>query len=112
MEVTHDDRAVEDGSVPVFTVAVGLVAAIVIVIGGSLAGAAAPASSGRLWSVPTVPVAPRTDLVVTLSLFYGGMIVLVRSWLRLRHHVLRRGLTASVVVVVAAILRNWLQEAA
>jgi hypothetical protein len=74
-----------------------------IVVGGSLAGAAAPGASGRLWSVPTVPVSPRTDLVVALSLFYGGMIVLIRSWLRLRRAVLRDGVTGAIVVMVAVI---------
>lgn len=74
-----------------------------MVVGGTLAGAAAPGASGRLWSVPTVPVSPRADLLVALTLFYAGMIVLVRSWLRLRRHVLRQGLTAAVVVGVAVI---------
>ncbi len=72
-----------------------------MVLGGSLAGAAAPGASGRLWSVPTVPVSPRADLLVALTLFYAGMIVLVRSWLRLRRQVFRRGLAAGVVVAVA-----------
>ena len=89
--------------VPLGTVALGLVATTIIVIGGSLAGAAAPGESGRLWSVPTVPVRPRIDLVVALSLFYGGMIVLVRSWFRLRRLVLQRSLSGALVVLVAVV---------
>ncbi len=89
--------------VPSVTVALGFLAGLTVVVGGSLAGAAAPGESGRLWSVPTVPVRPRADLVVALSLFYGGMIVLVRSWFRLRRLVLDRGLGVAVVVAIAAI---------
>ena len=88
---------------PVGTAVVGLLGTMTMVIGGTLAGAAAPGASGRLWSVPTVPVSPRADLLVALTLFYAGMIVLVRSWLRLRRHVLRQGLAAAVVVGVAVI---------
>ena len=90
-------------SVPVGTAVLGLIATATIVLGGSLAGAAAPGASGRLWAVPAVPVSPRADLVVALSLFYGGMIVLIRAWLRLRRAVLRDGLTAGIVVMVAVI---------
>lgn len=97
------DEARRPRSFPFATAAVGLLGTITIVLGGSLAGAAAPGASGRLWSVPTVPVSPRTDLVVALSLFYAGMIVLVRSWLRLRRQVLERGLAAGLVVAVAVI---------
>ncbi len=97
------EAAAADGGFPTITVAVGLIATLTIVIGGSLAGASAPGASGRLWSVPTVPVSPRTDLVVALSLFYGGMIVFVRSWFRLRRQVLERGLGVGAVVVVAVI---------
>lgn len=85
------------------TALAGLLGTMTMVVGGTLAGAAAPGASGRLWSVPTVPVSPRADLLVALTLFYAGMIVLVRSWLRLRRHVLRQGLAATVVVGVAII---------
>lgn len=88
---------------PLGTAGLGFLGTFTMVVGGTLAGAAAPGASGRLWSVPTVPVSPRTDLVVALTLFYAGMIVLVRSWLRLRRHVLRQGLSAAVVVGVAVI---------
>lgn len=81
----------------------GLVAALSIVVGGALAGAAAPGGSGRLWSVPAVPVRPVMSLVPALGMFYGGLIVLVRCWLLLRRHQLTFGLTrlalAAVVVV-------------
>lgn len=50
-----------------------------------------------------MPVSPRTDLLVALTLFYAGMIVLVRSWLRLRRQVLAQGLAAGIVVVIAVI---------
>lgn len=88
---------------PVGTAVVGLLGTVTMVVGGTLAGAAAPGASGRLWSVPTVPVSPRADLLVALTLFYAGMIVLVRSWLRLRRQVLRQGLAAVIVVAVAVI---------
>ena len=86
--------------------ALGFFGALSVVIGGALAGAASPAEAGRLWSVPTVPVRPVTGLVPALFAFYGGLIVLVRSWLLLRRHQLTHGLdirSFSVIVVIWAI---------
>lgn len=63
-------------------------ATTVVVIGGILAGGA---SSGRgidWWGVPAIPVEPSINLAVALSLFYGGLILLVRAWVKLRRWVL------------------------
>lgn len=88
----------------VLLAAVGFVGSLCLVMGGALAGAAAPGSSGRLWSVPTVPVRPVVGLIPALFLFYGGLIILVRSWLLLRRHQLTHGLT---LVSLAAIVVVW-----
>ncbi len=84
-------------------------------IGGVLAGASNSGSGGQLWGVPAIPVEPSINLALALSLFYGGMILLVRAWVQLRRWVLlqttssdmaeRQGRTPrSVGVVVAAVL--------
>lgn len=87
----------------VLLAAIGFLGSLCVVVGGALAGAAAPDSAGRLWSVPTVPVRPAVSLLPALFLFYGGLIVLVRSWLLLRRHQLAHGLSlfalAAIVVV-------------
>ena len=88
----------------VLLAAVGFVGSLCLVMGGALAGAAAPGSSGRLWSVPTVPVRPVVGLIPALFLFYGGLIILVRSWLLLRRHQLTHGLT---LLSLAAIVLVW-----
>lgn len=80
----------------------GFVAAVALVVGGALAGAAAPSTSGRLWSVPTVPVRPILGLVPALLLFYGGLIGLVRAWLLLRRHHLRAGLSLGGLTLILA----------
>jgi hypothetical protein len=80
--------------------ALGFVASVMVVIGGSMAGASAPNGSGRLWSVPAIPVAPRGDIVPALVAYYGGLIVLVRAWLLLRRHHLTNGLAVPAVVLV------------
>ncbi len=90
----------------VIIAALGFLGALSVVIGGGLAGAAAPGEAGRLWSVPTVPVRPVMGLVPALFLFYGGLIVLVRSWLLLRRHKLTHGLdirSFAVIVVLWAL---------
>lgn len=81
----------------------GLIGALLVVVGGALAGAAAPGASGRLWSVPTIPVRPAVGLVPALFLFYGGMIVLVRSWLLLRRHQLTHGLSLLALTVIVVV---------
>ncbi len=82
----------------------GFIAALSVVVGGALAGAANPGQAGRLWSVPTVPVRPAMGLVPALFMFYGGLIVLVRSWLLLRRHQLTHGLS---LVALATIVAVW-----
>jgi hypothetical protein len=83
--------------------ALGFFGALSVVIGGGLAGAASPAEAGRLWSVPTVPVRPVMGLVPALFMFYGGLIVLVRSWLLLRRHQLTHGLDVRSFAVIVVI---------
>lgn len=85
------------------TLFLGLIGTSVLVVGGALAGAVAPEASGRFWSVPTVPVRPRIDLVPALAMFYGGLILLVRAWLRLRRECLRRDASVAAVVLVAVV---------
>jgi hypothetical protein len=88
----------------VFIGVLGLLGALLVVVGGALAGAASPGEQGRLWSVPTVPVHPAGGLVPALAMFYGGLIVLVRSWLLLRRHQLTHGLS---LLALAAIVIAW-----
>ncbi|MEM9653053.1 MAG: polyprenol phosphomannose-dependent alpha 1,6 mannosyltransferase MptB [Actinomycetota bacterium] len=81
----------------------GFLAALLVVVGGSLAGAAAPGEAGRLWSVPTIPVTPRIDIVPALIAYYGGLIILVRAWLLLRRYHLTSGLSVWAVAMVVLI---------
>lgn len=81
----------------------GFFAALAVVMGGALAGAAAPGEAGRLWSVPTVPVRPIASLLPVLFLFYGGLIGLVRAWLLLRRHLLTYGLSLLAFGMILAI---------
>ncbi|MGI9617044.1 MAG: polyprenol phosphomannose-dependent alpha 1,6 mannosyltransferase MptB [Acidimicrobiales bacterium] len=83
--------------------ALGFFGALCVVIGGALSGAAAPGEAGRLWSVPTVPVRPVMGLIPALFLFYGGLVVLVRSWLLLRRHQLTHGLDVRSFAVIVVI---------
>ncbi len=87
--------------------AVGFLATVLVVLGGSLAGAADPDGSWTLWSVPAIPVTPATDLAPALAAYYGGLIILVRAWLSLRRRHLMEpdgsGLGVWAVVAVAAI---------
>jgi hypothetical protein len=81
----------------------GFLAALLVVVGGSLAGAAAPGGAGRLWSVPAIPVTPRIDIVPALIAYYGGLIILVRAWLLLRRYHLTSGLSVGAVAMVVLI---------
>ena len=85
------------------TSALGFAAAVLVVVGGALAGAAAPGDAWRLWSVPAIPVRPSIDLVPALVAYYGGLIILVRAWLLLRRHHLTGGLDVTTVVLVVVI---------
>ncbi len=89
---------------PVWPAVLGFVGSLCLVMGGALAGAADPGGSGRLWSVPTVPVRPAVDLIPALFLFYGGLILLVRAWLQLRRHSLTHGLS---VLTLALMVGLW-----
>ncbi|MEM8924888.1 MAG: polyprenol phosphomannose-dependent alpha 1,6 mannosyltransferase MptB [Actinomycetota bacterium] len=82
---------------------VGVVGSLCVVVGGTLAGAAAPGESGRLWSVPTVPVRPAVSLLPALGLFYGGLIVLVRAWLQLRRFQLTQGLSLLAFILIVGL---------
>ncbi|MEZ5229181.1 MAG: hypothetical protein R2710_21685 [Acidimicrobiales bacterium] len=61
----------------------GFIGTLTLVVGGALSGASTHLGGGRWWSVPTVPVRPSVDVVVALVIFYAGLIVLARAWLRL-----------------------------
>ena len=77
---------------------------MLVVVGGGLAGAAAPGEAWRLWSVPAIPVRPSIDLAPALVAYYGGLIILVRAWLLLRrHHLTGDGLKVSTVIAVVLI---------
>ncbi len=78
----------------------GFVAAVLVVLGGALSGAADPEGTGRLWSVPAIPVRPAGYLVPSLFVYFGGLIVMVRAWLLLRRYHLTYGLPLAAVVVV------------
>jgi len=77
-----------------------------VVVGGTLAGAADPGGPGRLWAVPAVPVRPSVDLLPALVVYFGGLIILVRAWLLLRReHLIRNG--GVPVLVVVGIIVVW-----
>ncbi len=100
-EVGPDGRSAALRSVA----ALGFVATALVVVGGSLAGAAAPGDAWRLWSVPAIPVTPSVDVVPALVAYYGGLIILVRAWLLLRRHHLTGG--ALPVGAVVAVVVIW-----
>ncbi len=81
----------------------GLSSTVLIVVGGTLAGAGVPGGGGRLWSVPSIPMRPSVDLLGALVVFYAGLILLVRSWLKLRRDVRRRGATVAAVAFVVVV---------
>ncbi len=78
----------------------GFGAAVLVVVGGALAGAAEPGDPWRLWSVPTIPVRRSASIVPALFAYYGGLIILVRAWLLLRRHHLTNGITVSALALV------------
>ncbi len=83
-----------------FIGALGFAASVLVVVGGTLAGAADPGGPGRLWAVPAVPVRPSVDLLPALVVYFGGLIILVRAWLLLRReHLIRPGGVPLLVVV-------------
>ncbi len=87
-----------------FIGALGFVASVLVVVGGTLAGAADPGGPGRLWAVPAVPVRPSVDLLPALVVYFGGMIGLVRAWLLLRREHLTRSAGVPLLVVVGLIV--------
>lgn len=89
--------------VPWGALVLGLFSTLLVVVGGTLAGAAGDEPAVRLWSVPAVPVRPRVDLLVALVVFYAGLIFLVRAWLKLRRDIRVRGASAAMVALVVSI---------
>lgn len=87
-------------------VVLGLAGSIVMVLGGALAGASGPVKgTGRVWSVPGIPVAPGRLLVPAVALFFAGLIILTRSWLGLRHRLRARENTSPRLVL--AVFALW-----
>ncbi len=77
-----------------------------------MAGASTRGTDGQLWGLPAIPVEPSVNLVVALSMFYGGMILLIRAWVNLRRYVLtttshehvrRQGINVGVIASVWAL---------
>lgn len=83
--------------------AIGFAASLLVVLGGSLAGAAQPDASTLWWSVPAVPVQPSLAVVPALFAYYGGLIVLVRAWFLFRRYHQSNPLTLGVVALVIVI---------
>ncbi|MDA3041260.1 MAG: polyprenol phosphomannose-dependent alpha 1,6 mannosyltransferase MptB, partial [Actinomycetota bacterium] len=83
--------------------AFGLFSTVLIVLGGTLAGAAGNEPTQRLWTVPAIPVRPRVDLLAALVVFYAGLIFLVRAWLKLRRDLRGRRASAAVVALVVSV---------
>ncbi len=84
--------------------ALGFLASVLVVVGGALAGASGAGSSGRLWTVPAVPLRPSFSLLPALFAYFGGLIVLIRAWLLLRRYHLAHGLSA---LAAAAVIVIW-----
>ncbi len=81
----------------------GLFSTLLVVAGGTLAGAAGNEPTPRLWTVPAIPVRPRVDLLVALVVFYAGLIFLVRAWLKLRRDIRERSASAATVALVVSV---------
>ena len=80
--------------------AIGFLASLLVVAGGTLAGAAEPNGSTLWWSVPAVPVQPSLGLLPALFAYYGGLIVLVRAWLLLRRFHQSNPMTLGAVAMI------------
>jgi len=84
--------------------AVGLAGSVALVVGGALAGGSGPIKgTGWLWSVPSIPLPASGRLLPALALFYGGLAVLTRAWLRLRAHGRTKALPQGLVLAVFAL---------
>lgn len=79
---------------------IGFLASLLVVVGGTLAGAAEPSGTTLWWSVPAVPVQPSLGLLPALFAYYGGLIVLVRAWLLLRRYHQAHPLTLGSVAII------------
>ncbi len=99
---THAGQSKRDSSLQSIA-ALGFLAALLVVLGGAMAGAAAPGNAGRLWSVPAIPVTPSINIVPALIAYYGGLIILVRAWLLLRRYHLMNGISVQAMVAVVLI---------
>lgn len=62
----------------------GFLASCLVVLGGSLAGAAGPDRGWLLWSAPGIPIEPAVPILLALIVYFGGLLLLVRAWLLLR----------------------------
>jgi hypothetical protein len=50
--------------------------------------------------VPTVPVRPSVDVLTALAIFYAGLVILARAWLRLRRDARAAGATVGVIAMI------------
>ncbi len=62
----------------------GFLASCLVVLGGSLAGAAGVDGGWLIWSAPKIPVEPAVPILLALIVYFGGLLLLVRAWLLLR----------------------------
>ncbi len=81
----------------------GLLGTLTLVVGGALSGASTRLGGGRWWSVPTVPVRPSVDVLVAVVVFYAGLILLARAWMRLRRDVRSGGASVGAIALIIVI---------
>ena len=84
--LSPESTEVPSGPLPSRILLVGFAGSIAAVIGGSLAGAGnSPTRGSSLpWSAPFLPLHPRWNAIAAVALFFAGLALLCRAWLRLR----------------------------
>ncbi len=84
---------------------VGFVGSVAAVIGGSLAGAGNKPTKGSSlpWSAPFLPLHPRWNAIAAVALFFAGLAVLCRAWLRLRVRARSSSFPLRGAVIVCAL---------
>lgn len=85
--------------------ALGFAGCLLAVVGGCLAGAGAQPTHGSSlpWAAPLIPVQSSWNPVASTVLYFVGLVLLCRAWLRLRLFSTRGSVSVRTAVAVAAL---------
>ena len=84
---------------------VGLFGSTLAVVGGALAGAGGEATtdSSMPWSAPLLPLHPQWNAIASVAVYFAGLGLLVRSWLRLRRRSQEHPMRLAVAVIACVV---------